>query len=361
MANESMRLLYGVHGYGRGHAVRAQAILPELARRHELLVLAGDEAADMLEPDWDVLRVPVLRYRYAVDGHRSVRRTLRDNAPLVTDLLTRGETFRRLTDRIRRFAPRAAVSDSEIWTHHVARSLAIPRISFDHYGIMAYCDLHLRPRERVTCELEAIIYRLMVCAPQRSVVTAFYPGRPRRRPRVRAVGPILRPQVLAVAPSEGDYLLAYFSNASVNYTHAAEHALHELDAPVKVYGVPRTGSSGNVQYRPIDSEAFLRDLAAAHSVLATAGNQLISEAIHYGKPLLVTPEPALEQQLNARYVERWRIGMRTTPQTITSDLLRRFLARRDEFAANIRARRRDGLTEALQAIELAIDELTHLT
>jgi UDP:flavonoid glycosyltransferase YjiC (YdhE family) len=35
-----MRILYGVHGYGRGHAVRSLAVLSELRLRHEVLVLA---------------------------------------------------------------------------------------------------------------------------------------------------------------------------------------------------------------------------------------------------------------------------------------------------------------------------------
>jgi len=38
-----MKIAYGIHGYGRGHSSRALAILPELARRHELLLLAGGD------------------------------------------------------------------------------------------------------------------------------------------------------------------------------------------------------------------------------------------------------------------------------------------------------------------------------
>ena len=37
-----LRIAYGVHGYGRGHSSRALAVLPELTKRHDVLVLAGD-------------------------------------------------------------------------------------------------------------------------------------------------------------------------------------------------------------------------------------------------------------------------------------------------------------------------------
>src|ERR1700685_3997997 len=42
LAGESfMRIVYGVHGYGWGHATRALGVLPDLMRPHEVLVLAG--------------------------------------------------------------------------------------------------------------------------------------------------------------------------------------------------------------------------------------------------------------------------------------------------------------------------------
>lgn len=47
-AGEKLRIIYGVHGYGRGHAARAQAVLPELVRHYDVLVLAGDEALDAI-------------------------------------------------------------------------------------------------------------------------------------------------------------------------------------------------------------------------------------------------------------------------------------------------------------------------
>jgi hypothetical protein len=60
-----VRILYAVHGYGRGHATRTLAILPELARRHTLLCLAGGDAYTAIWPDFPVVRIPTLRFVYA--------------------------------------------------------------------------------------------------------------------------------------------------------------------------------------------------------------------------------------------------------------------------------------------------------
>jgi UDP-N-acetylglucosamine:LPS N-acetylglucosamine transferase len=99
-------------------------------------------------------------------------------------------------------------------------------------------------------------------------------------------------------------------------------------------------------------------MADCRAVFSTAGNQLISEAIHFGKPLLVMPEASLEQRLNARFVEEWGIGMSTLPREVSGGLLRAFLAREDEFAGRIGGIRRDGLDEALAAIRRAVRDLT---
>jgi len=350
------KLLYGVHGYGRGHAARAQAILPELVERYDVRVLAGDEAYDQLHRDYSVMRIPTLRYYHDRRGRRSTWRTIARNIPAVADLLLGGPITQRVRGEMERFGPDVVLSDSEGWTHRAAKALGIPRISFDHYGILVHCDLEMPPWDRLILRMESLFYRFLVPAAQRTVVAAFYDGRPRHN-GVHVVGAILRTEARETKPSQGEHLLAYFSNASVNFTPATEQALRTLDGPVKVYGPDRDGAEGNLQFRPTANLPFLEDLASCRAVLATAGNQLISEAIHFGKPLLLMPEQSLEQRLNAQHVTRWRIGMLTRPQRVTPELLRTFLGLCDEFAANIPAHRRDAQAEAVAAIDRAVDEL----
>jgi uncharacterized protein (TIGR00661 family) len=350
------KILYGVHGYGRGHAARAQAILPELVERYDVRVLAGDEAYDQLHRDYSVMRIPTLRYHHDRRGRRSAVRTIARGIPAVADLLLGGAITRRVRSEMERFRPDVVLSDSEGWTHRAARSLGIPRISFDHYGILVHCDLEMPRWDRLILRMESLFYRFLVPAAQRTIVAAFYDGRP-RHDGVTVVGAILRKEARETMPTRGEHLLAYFSNASVNFTPEAEQALRSLDLPVKVYGPARKGPDGNLEFRPTANLPFLADLASCRAVLATAGNQLISEAIHFGKPLLLMPEQSLEQRLNAQFVTRWRIGMQTRPQRVTGELLRTFLGSCEEFAANIPARRRDGLAEAMAAIDRAVEEL----
>jgi uncharacterized protein (TIGR00661 family) len=355
-----LRVLYGVHGYGRGHAARAQAVLPELVRHYDVLVLAGDEAYDQLRADYRVVRIPSLRYCQDPRGRRSAVRTILHNLPGLADLLLGGPALEMVISEMRRFGPRVVLSDSEGWTHRAARRLGIPRISFDHYGVLLHGRADMPATDRVVLWLESLMYRFLICKPERTVAAAFFPAEPRTKD-VRIVGPIIRAEARRTAATDGEYLLAYFSNARANFTPQVEQSLRQADCPVKLYGPDRRGNDGNLEFCPIANEPFLADLAGCRAVVATAGNQLISEAIHFGKPLMVMPEDSLEQRLNARIVARWRIGMQTSPGRLPGALLREFLVRHDELAANIRSHQRDGLAEALDAIREAAAELAGKT
>src|SRR5262249_9814392 len=134
-----MRIVYGVFGYGRGHTTRALAVLPQLERRHEVLLFAGGMAYDMLSRERQVFRVPTLAYPYDGQGKLKGGATLRDNLTHATDVLAGGEGMRAVVERMREFAPDVAICDVDPWTHGAAARLGVPRISFDHYGILAYC------------------------------------------------------------------------------------------------------------------------------------------------------------------------------------------------------------------------------
>src|SRR5262245_21848710 len=130
-----MRIAYGVHGYGHGHATRALAVLPELLRRHDVRIFAGGDAFETLSDAFEVQRIPTLALAYR-GGRRSTWLTLKRNLPLIGDIVGVGETTRSVLDELRRFAPDVVVCDCEPFTFRAASLLSIPRIAFDHFGIM---------------------------------------------------------------------------------------------------------------------------------------------------------------------------------------------------------------------------------
>ncbi len=351
-----MRIAYGVHGYGRGHATRALAVLGELSRRHELLILAGGDAYDAMAGHFPIVRIPTLGYSYRRNGTRSNFLTFRDNAPALLDLLTRGVGFQTVVDTLADFRPSVAISDAEPWTHRAAARLRVPRIGFDHFGIMVYCRPRMRWIDRVISLRDAWVYRTLMGQPERVLVSSFFDAPPRRA-GVRVVGTLLRHEVHDYAAEDGDHLLAYFNKGMHLFSPRIEHALRCAGRPVRVYGTDRRGTDGSLDFRALGNRPFLSDLASCHAVISTAGNQLVGEALHFCKPMLVMPEDCVEQRVNAMGLQRLGIGMQASQFRLTDATIQQFLARVPEFRENMRENQRDGRREAVESIERFLDEL----
>jgi uncharacterized protein (TIGR00661 family) len=352
-----MRILYGVHGYGRGHATRSAAVLPHLARHHQILVLAGGDAYPSLWPEFNVVRIPTLGFAYGRrGGQRSNFQTLRRNLPGILDLKLRGPTFDMVRGVVEEFAPDIVISDAEAWTHHVARFLGIPRISFDHIGLLVHCRPEIEWGDRLEATFDAACYRVLVGRPERVLISSFYPVRP-RSPRVRVVGTLPRPGLRKLLPTVGDHVVAYFNRGDDQLGTSLLNELHRVGCTIRIYGSRRRGREGSLEFLPPSNLPFLEDLASCRAVLSTAGNQLVGEALYLGKPMLVVPERCVEQRLNAAAVERLGIGVRLTWRTLDADRIRQFLDDCDEYRHSPAFNNHDGLQPSLEALHDFLGEL----
>lgn len=352
-----MRIAYGVMGYGRGHAMRSSAMLEWLSREHEVRVYAGPDAYAVMKNQHDCELIPCIHYHYGPGGSIDPALTVKRNLRLSMDLLFGGARTRQLAASWDRFAPDLVISDSEAWSHQLARARGIPRISLDHVGIMAYCRPSFPAEDRLLAQRDRFGYLAMMGRPQHAIVSSFYPAEA-RYPNVSVVGPILRPLVYAAEPRQGKYLLAYFNKGTHQLHDALEQALRACGRPVVIYGAEREGRDENLLFRPPSQQGFVEDLAGCAAVIATAGHQLAAEALWLGKPMLLLPEAAVEQRLNAHMVQKMGIGERGCLRELSGYDIQRFLLRLDDYRSAIRRYRRDGLTESRQALAAAMARLS---
>lgn len=351
-----MRISYGVFGYGRGHATRTAAVLPDLCARHDVQIFAGGDAYDALFSQYPVIKIPTLGYAYAKGAKRSNYLTLKQNLWHVSDILFRGPAFQAILKEMQEFRPDVVISDAEPWTHRAARRLGIPRIGFDHFGIMVYCKPGIPWGDRIRSRRDVLIYRILMGRPQRVIVSSFYPAPP-KYPGVRVIGPLLRDEVLEIRRVRGPHLLVYFNKGEHQLTPHVERALRAVNLPMLVYGTARVGVDGNLTFRPPSNLPFLEDMARCRAIVSTAGNQLVGEAMHLGKPLLVTPEDCVEQRLNASSLARLGIGMQVRHRDFSAGVVREFLANEPRYLEQISRHLRDGRQEALETIEQFLREL----
>lgn len=352
-----MKIAYGVMGYGRGHAMRTAAVLPTLMKQHEVTVYAGQDAYEVLAPDFPTVKLPIISYEYDGDGKLSPPKTVINNLSPIADLLLGGKASQMLDKAFAVDRPDVVISDSEAWTHRAAQRADIPRISFDHVGIMAHCLTPIPKGSFWRGHLDGIGYNLFMGEPQRIVISSFYTALPRYA-GVSIVGPILRDEVAQVSPERGDYLLVYFNKGEHQFQPNVEAALKAVNCPMRVYGTTREGRDGHLEYRPRGNLPFLQDLAGCRAVLSTAGNQLLGESIHFRKPVFAVPEDCYEQRLNALMIERLGVGKAGQFETLNADDINDFLLTEPRYLRNMKHSLQEGRTEAIQLLEQYIEELT---
>jgi uncharacterized protein (TIGR00661 family) len=339
-------------GEGRGHAARVRTVVERLREEHEFLLLAPGDAHELLAPpyagsDVRVLRMPGLRYAYALHGRVSGPRTACTTAGYLAALPGLVRSLVRLLERWR---PDLAIVDFEPALPRAARRLGVPVVSLDHQHLLAVADLGGFSRDlRWYGRLAGPIVMAHCPRPAARIVSSFAaPPLRRGAPAAEVVGILLRPAVAAAEPGEGGYLLAYVKRTVPPGVLAA---LAGAGVEVRLQGLGARPPSDGIHFVARDEAAFVADLATCRAVVCTAGNQLVGEALHLGKPVLAFPEPGnAEQRINAHLLRTTGCGETAPAEALDAPLLRGFLDRLDAYRARIVPGRADGTERALELV-----------
>ena len=346
-------LVFSLSGEGRGHATRVRALVEELRQRHDITVLAPGDAFDFLAPLYAsgyvrVREIPGLRFHY--DARRRV-----DGWQTAVGAARYARALPELVTEIGRWLdadpPDLVVTDFEPALPRAARRRGIPFVSVTHQHFLLTYDLSgLPPALRFHAAIMRCVVRAYYSGQQHSVVSSFYLPPLRRGCRnVSQVGVMLRPGLRQALPSRGDYLVAYLRRFAGSNVLAA---LALTGRPVRIYGLGERPAEGRMTFHAVEEERFIEDLAGCAALVATAGNQLVGEALFLGKPCFVMPEGRnYEQFINAHFLAQTGAGTWMEMERVTWEALRGFVRRLDDFAARIDRRRLDGLPAALRALE----------
>lgn len=353
-------IFYSVMGEGRGHAARARAIVERLRGRHRVVLFTSHDALAFLQkqydadPEVEIREIPGLKFHYTAQGI--------DNVKTIRLGLAFWASMRRYTRRLDRAIaeerPDLVITDFEPLLPRAAHRAGVPVLSLDHQHFMSTYDLSSLPHElrdwawRMSWSIWAFgIHQ------QRTVVSAFYqPPLRSGYADVTQVGPLLRENVAQRVPTRGEHVLSYLRRAT---PPAVLDRLAELPLPVKVYGLGPQPSRGAITFCEIDEATFVDDLATCDAVIAAAGNQLLGEALHFGKPVLALPERHhYEQRINAEFIQQMGAGEQQIIERLTAEDLSGFLQRRETYRQNLADADHDfdGGPAAEQAIEAMLSD-----
>jgi uncharacterized protein (TIGR00661 family) len=352
-----MRILYGVCSDGLGHAMRARSVARALeAEGHELLLAAfGRPAALLRQHGFDVLEVRGLTCTFEAGAVRRRSTLLR----AVTETPARlHHNARAALNEVKAFAPDATLTDFSGFACYSKLVTHCPVISIDHQHVI---DRFHHPRDLTRAFRGNFnVARATVAAKtpgcDRFIVTSFYFPEPRPGTELstRITGPLLRPEVAALSPREGEHVVVY--QTAPGNTELLDALATVSHVPFRVYGAGAPAERGNVQLLPFDEGRFLDDLAGARAVIANGGFSALSEAAYLGKPVLSIPvRHQGEQQLNAAWLSR--LGLGQHGRTLTPELLQTFLAATEREAPPRDPRLSTGTTDFMREVSQALAEV----
>ena len=351
------RIVYALSGQGRGHSSRVLAISEALRRRsHEVVFCCGGTAREIFESAGEqVVAVPSLRQ---VIRNNEVRfaHTLCCNWRHIAGLTG---IVQNLAERFRQLKPDLVITDFEAFSPRAAQKAGIPVVSFNHQQVVTEMVYDLPARFRLTAALASAAIRLIAPRdPAHILLTSFFFGELRNPARTTLIPPIIRREVEAVRPIEGEHVLVYF-----NQPDGSERVLEDLsriDASFLLYNFDPGSNRGrypNLIFKEPSLDEFLQDLASSRAVICTAGFTLISESLYLGKPLLVVPNRGIfEQTLNALFLELNGYGTAVVDRPLRENDVRQFLENISRFGARFGARAVSGNDQAVRCIERVLTE-----
>ncbi len=350
------RIAISLCGEGRGHATRICTLVEHLRREHELVIYTSADAFAFLSGRYranaggiEVREIPGLVFQYT-GGRLDVMKTIAAGLDYQARIL--GPLVDRLMAEIDRFGADIGITDFEPALPRACARQGVPLVSIDHQHFLLAYDLASLPMS-LQWHAWMMGHAVWMCifGASDTVVSAFFrPPLRRGWEHVLQVGPLLRPEISAALPVAGDFAVSYLRRHTPFETLAA---LADCGLPVKVYGLGKRPPIGALSFHEVDGARFVDDLVHCRTLIAAAGNQLIGEALHLGKPMLVLPESAhAEQMMNAHFLSSMGCGDFCPLEEVTAERIAAFVAGLDRFQPALAGvvGRMDGTDEVLGVI-----------
>jgi len=297
------RIVYGVAGEGSGHTSRAREMLRHLLQQgHDVRVVGYDRSYAALKDEFNCLEIEGLHI-VSRDNKVSISGTIVHNLRRARRAMQRNKALVQLFNE---FKPDVVISDFEPATAWLANWRRIALISLDNQHRLRYMKFQVPTALLFDKWMTRLIIALMIPRPTVSLATSLVLGESTNA-FTRIFPPIVRQEVLDLQPQEKDFHLVYVTSAFESLTGVLKAF---PDRTFHVYGHHAETQDQNISYRAFSGQAFVDDLAACRSVIATAGFTLMSEAMCLEKPYLALPMTGqFEQQVNALFLERSGCGM----------------------------------------------------
>ncbi len=319
-----MRILFGVSGYGMGHAIRSKVILNHLSKKHKVKVVCGGTAFSFLRKFFDCEEIGALRIKIYNNKVTNIG-TFFYNLFLLPSIFYKSfKLFRIFND----FKPDIIINDFEPFTSYFSFLYNRKVICVDnqHITLNTKIDKVGNFFERFFGKL--ILNLFSIKKDYNLITTFFYPKI--KEKNTFLFPPILRDEIIKSNAFYGNRILVYLSVDNEKLVSV----LSKTNESFIVYGLNKNISEKNIEFRKFDEIKFIEDLSSCKAFICNGGFTAISEALYLRKPILSFPiEKHFEQILNAFYIEK--LGYGSYGKKLDEKTVSFFLKKLDKYRINL--------------------------
>jgi uncharacterized protein (TIGR00661 family) len=328
-----MEIFYSCCGVGRGHASRVMTVVRHLTGRgHDVTVFTSGEAYRFLKDQANQIRlkeIPAPVFGYDTKRRVSLLHTSLANLPLIPNYRT---ILRNLSSEIERKKPDLVITDFEPFLCRSARTRHVPVISLDHQHAFVFGDFHELPFDlKRFCVFTGIFVDQYV-EKNVSIVASFF--QPRIKRAVNWFGGLVTEDVLRAKTRHDNHILVYIREGIED---RILKVLRNAKETFRIYNCTHESviKSENFEFKKINRNDFVNDLATCKAVISTAGHQLLTEALCLQKPVFAVPLPGQEEQaVNGYFLEKMGYGRTERIERLTPSHIQHFLTELESFTKN---------------------------
>ncbi len=315
-----MRYLFIVQGEGRGHMTQALTLSGLLrSRGHEVVKVMVGKSPSRKLPDFFVngIGAPVAQFE-SMNFMPSAdnRRPNMVNTVLLNSFNMHKyyPSMKLLRDEITSSGADVVVNFYELLAGmtYFFHELHVPMVSIGHQYLFLHKDFGLPNYKYPGSRTLDFFTKLTSIGSVKHLALSFRPMDPDYEHDIIVVPPLLRPEVLSLKPSAGDYIHGYMLNSGFAMDVESWHSEHP-EVPLcffwdnweagKVHKIDDT-----LTFYLIDDKEFLKQMAGCRAYASTAGFESVCEAMYLGKPILMVPAH-IEQEINGFDASRTGAGI----------------------------------------------------
>ena len=298
-----MRLIYAVSGEGMGHATRSKALLDELSKQYDILILTDNRAYHYLKKHFPkVINIQMLHISYINNEVSTLRTGLLNLSHLPKFIV---DTFK-VWKILKRFKPHLIINDFTVIPNYLALFKKIPIITIDNQHIISKTHINFHKKHLWDYIKSKLVIKLIVPKANLHLTTTFfYPKK--KTNRLHLFPPIIRNEIRNIKPKKKNHVLVYQTS---NSNKRLLTVLQDLDENFIIYGMNGKKQLNNLALKEFNESEFFEDLGNCKAVIANGSFSLMTEALYLNKPVLTIPvKKQFEQIINAIYLEKAGYGV----------------------------------------------------